>query len=140
MSTAPASTLSAAEVPAAAEAGANKGRPGGGRGMTRLPIVQMLLAADGAPDDLGGDIVTMTLRNPDGFAAVSVIEQLVAHIAEQITFADSRIGDGDDVGGRVWRIALEDIVRENRALLNKLADDAAIDVAAWVSGDGGSAF
>jgi hypothetical protein len=52
----------------------------------------------------------------------SRIEQLEAHIREQITFADTRIQDGIELGATVWRIALEDIVRENRAALNPQQD------------------
>jgi uncharacterized protein (UPF0248 family) len=39
------------------------------------------------------------------------------HIAEQITHAETRIQDGVEMGATVWRIALEDVARENRAAL-----------------------
>lgn len=44
-------------------------------------------------------------------------DRLRDHIAEQITFAESRIQDGRDMGASIWRIALEDVARENRDVL-----------------------
>lgn len=40
------------------------------------------------------------------------------HIAEQITHVETRIQDGRELGAKVWRIALEDVVRENLAALH----------------------
>ena len=48
-------------------------------------------------------------------------EKVAAHLREQSTHLTTRIGDGDEMGGRVWRIALEDAVRENRAVLEETA-------------------
>jgi hypothetical protein len=42
------------------------------------------------------------------------------HIAEQITFAETRIQDGIELGATVWRLALEDIVRENKVTLESM--------------------
>jgi hypothetical protein len=39
------------------------------------------------------------------------------HIAEQITHVETRIQDGIEMGATVWRIALEDVARENRNAL-----------------------
>ncbi|GEM_PF-1955111 len=49
-------------------------------------------------------------------------ERLLDHISEQVSHAENRIQDGKEMGASVWRIALEDIVRENRAALNQGAD------------------
>ena len=38
---------------------------------------KLAFAGEGSPDDLGGDIVTMTLRNPDGPELFEIIEALV---------------------------------------------------------------
>jgi hypothetical protein len=46
------------------------------------------------------------------------VERLRAHIAEQIEHAEQRIADGQSMGAAIWRIALEDILRENRAALS----------------------
>lgn len=46
------------------------------------------------------------------------IERLRAHISEQIIHAETRIDDGKEMGATVWRIALEDIARENRSALD----------------------
>jgi len=61
---------------------------------------------------------------PDRRASVNSVEalearvrELEAHIAEQAAHAETRIQDGIDLGATVWRLALEDIVRENRAAL-----------------------
>lgn len=48
-------------------------------------------------------------------------EKLAAHLREQSTHLTTRISDGDEMGGRVWRIALEEAVRENRAVLEETA-------------------
>jgi hypothetical protein len=39
------------------------------------------------------------------------------HIAEQTIHVQNRIQDGRELGETVWRLTLEDIVRENRAAL-----------------------
>lgn len=49
--------------------------------------------------------------------AAATIRALRDHIRESITFAETRIADGIEMGATVWRIALEDIARENRAAL-----------------------
>ena len=45
------------------------------------------------------------------------IERLRDHIFDHAEFAEYRIKDGDELGARVWRIALEDIAKENRTAL-----------------------
>lgn len=50
-------------------------------------------------------------------------ERMRDHLREQITFAESRIQDGIEMGATVWRIALEDIVSENLAALQSEAGD-----------------
>lgn len=55
------------------------------------------------------------IATPDS-ERVAVLED---HIREQITHAETRIADGKELGASVWRIALEDIVRENRAALSQ---------------------
>ena len=52
------------------------------------------------------------------------VERLELHICEQVTHAETRIADGKELGATVWRIALEDIVRENVAALAKQDDRA----------------
>jgi hypothetical protein len=47
------------------------------------------------------------------------IAELRGHIAEQITHVETRIQDGKEMGAAVWRIALEDVARENRATLER---------------------
>lgn len=42
-----------------------------------------------------------------------------SHISEQIAHVETRIQDGDEMGARVWRIALEDVAREGRAILHR---------------------
>jgi hypothetical protein len=44
-------------------------------------------------------------------------DEFRAHIAEQITHVETRIKDGIELGATVWRIALEDVARENREAL-----------------------
>ncbi len=44
-------------------------------------------------------------------------EALREHLSEQITHVEARIKDGQEMGAAVWRIALEDVVRETRAAL-----------------------
>jgi hypothetical protein len=43
-----------------------------------------------------------------------------AHIEEHITFAETRIQDGKELGATVWRIALEDMAKESREVLAAL--------------------
>ena len=38
-------------------------------------------------------------------------------LTEQIEHIETRIKDGRELGATVWRLALEDIVREHRALI-----------------------
>jgi hypothetical protein len=45
-------------------------------------------------------------------------KRLREHIEEQIQHVEQRIKDGIEMGASVWRIALEDIARENRTALN----------------------
>jgi hypothetical protein len=45
------------------------------------------------------------------------VVRLREHIAEQIIHVGNRIQDGRDLGETVWGLALEDVVRENRAVL-----------------------
>ena len=44
-------------------------------------------------------------------------DALREHIAGQVTHVETRIQDGIEMGATVWRIALEDNVRENRKAL-----------------------
>lgn len=61
----------------------------------------------------GRDIVAYTPKQ-----ATPTDEAVLAdHIREQITHVEQRIQDGHDLGAAVWRIALEDVVRENKAIL-----------------------
>lgn len=48
--------------------------------------------------------------------------RLAAHLREQATHLTTRIADGDEMGASVWRIALADAVRENRAALEEAAE------------------
>lgn len=66
------------------------------------------------------------LANPDGPEAAARIQSLTAdnavlreHIREQIEHVDTRIQDGIEMGATVWRIALEDVARENRNALSQ---------------------
>lgn len=45
------------------------------------------------------------------------VERLREHVSEQVTHVETRIQDGIELGATVWRIALEDVARENRAAL-----------------------
>ena len=45
------------------------------------------------------------------------IARLRAHLAEQAKHLQTRIEDGNELGPTCWRLALEDAVRENRAVL-----------------------
>ena len=58
--------------------------------------------------------------------AIDLIRQQAAEIArlrdefaEVITFAETRRQDGIEMGAAVWRIALEDIVKDARAALER---------------------
>ncbi|HYI43699.1 MAG TPA: hypothetical protein VD768_08775 [Sphingomicrobium sp.] len=53
-------------------------------------------------------------------APTDLERELADHIAEQITHVEQRIRDGREMGASIWRIALEDVARENRALLAKV--------------------
>jgi hypothetical protein len=48
------------------------------------------------------------------------VPELVEHIREQITHVEQRIADGKELGATVWRLTLEDVARENRAVLATL--------------------
>jgi hypothetical protein len=48
------------------------------------------------------------------------VDALRSHVAEQITFVHTRIADGVALGATVWRLALEDVARENAGLLAEL--------------------
>lgn len=48
------------------------------------------------------------------------VPDLVEHIREQIAHVEQRIADGKELGATVWRLALEDVARENRAILAAL--------------------
>lgn len=50
-------------------------------------------------------------------AATDEVDRLRAYIAEQIQHVENRIADGKEAGATIWRIALEDVARENRAVL-----------------------
>lgn len=45
------------------------------------------------------------------------VRTLQAHIREQSQHCQTRIDDGKQLGAEIWRIALEDVIRENAALL-----------------------
>ena len=69
--------------------------------------------------------------DPLAEAALTAIEQLEAriadlegHIGEQATHVETRIQDGIEMGATVWRIALEDVARENRQALERKPDVA----------------
>jgi hypothetical protein len=53
---------------------------------------------------------------------VDETERLRAHIAEQIEHVEQRIKDGVEMGATIWRIALEDVARENRAALQHMGE------------------
>ena len=79
--------------------------------------------------DHRGDGIPTQPVNPDGEKAIEAIERLSAenerlraHIAEQSVHVATRIQDGIEMGAVVWRIALEDIVRENTAALGEHKD------------------
>jgi len=44
---------------------------------------------------------------------------LVEYIREQITHVETRLQDGIELGATVWRLALEDVARENCAALEQ---------------------
>lgn len=50
------------------------------------------------------------------------VERLKEHLSEQITHVETRIQDGAEMGAAIWRIALEDVARENRAALTTKGD------------------
>jgi hypothetical protein len=83
-----------------------------------------------------GNEPIMKLANPDGPEVAAAIEHVIASLTspparsyadgmaiealESIAdFAEVRLKDGDDMGARIWRIALEDIVRDARAALSQ---------------------
>ena len=45
------------------------------------------------------------------------VRVLMEYLGEQAAFAQTRIQDGIEMGATVWRIALEDIARENHTAL-----------------------
>lgn len=47
------------------------------------------------------------------------VAALEDHIREQSDHVRTRIKDGDELGARVWRIALEDVLHENFTILAK---------------------
>lgn len=53
------------------------------------------------------------------------VEALEEHIEEQCTYVVQRIEDGDELHSRVWRGALEDVRRENTAILARLTPQPA---------------
>lgn len=55
-------------------------------------------------------------------ATGALVDALRNHLEEQITHAETRIQDGKDMGSVVWRIALEDIIRENQATLASIGE------------------
>lgn len=63
-------------------------------------------------------IADLTARLAERDAEVAKLRE---HIGEQITHVETRIQDGIEMGASVWRIALEDVVRENRAALERPA-------------------
>jgi hypothetical protein len=56
---------------------------------------------------------------PDLARKAALADKLVDHIAEQITHIETRVKDGTEMGASIWRLALEDIVRENRQVLTE---------------------
>lgn len=94
--------------------------------ITPKPTPMQEVQAMGQEFDEGSDISGEAMgrydekHGGDPFAAPTPeARALRAHIAEQITHAENRIQDGIEMGASVWRIALEDIVREGRAALTK---------------------
>lgn len=65
------------------------------------------------PFDVALSLIAAALRGRD-----RVVEALLDHLSEQITHVETRIRDGQQMGASVWRIALEDVARENRAALH----------------------
>lgn len=54
---------------------------------------------------------------------VGRIEELEGYVREQIAHVEARIDDGKEMGASVWRIALEDVARKNRAILANKGSD-----------------
>lgn len=46
-------------------------------------LTELCHSGDGAPDDLGGEIMTMTLRNPDGPEILEQVKEFVATLTTQ---------------------------------------------------------
>lgn len=76
-----------------------------------------------APEDRVPEVVMPTATRDALCARIATqqdaIDELVAHIREQSTHCQTRIQDGIEMGATVWRLALEDVARENAALLSK---------------------
>jgi hypothetical protein len=69
----------------------------------QIPICEKLLSGDFSPDDLGGDIGTMSLRNPDGPEAAAIINEFRDLLIEtQDTIRDAANG-GEPRFGDLWR-------------------------------------
>ncbi len=67
-------------------------------------------------------ITVHQLNNPDGPEAADLIEKHRAAIEGQITHVENRIKDGDEMGARVWRVALEDVANNLRAILAAIGE------------------
>ena len=50
-------------------------------------------------------------------------DALREHVSEQITHVETRIKDGIEIGATVWRLALEDVARENRQALASITEE-----------------
>ena len=68
---------------------------------------------------LGLDLELSAAQAAQIAALTERVRVLEAHTSEQASWAEWRIQDGIKMGATVWRIALEDIARENRTALSE---------------------
>ena len=59
----------------------------------------------------------ITTQSAQIAALTDRVRVLMEYLGEQAAFAQTRIQDGIEMGATVWRIALEDIARENHTAL-----------------------
>ena len=75
-----------------------------------------------APEDWAIERSEAELKREAATALTDLQAQVAGlreHISEQATHVETRIKDGIEIGASVWRIALEDVARENRQALEK---------------------
>lgn len=75
-----------------------------------------------AADAGEADNARIAALEADNARLMGLVKEAGDHMVEQITHIETRIADGDEMGARVWRIALEDVARENRAALAKIKE------------------